>query len=72
MPYDADNIDHVCTDCGRVVSGPHKDETVQKSDRKMIGVVFTLWVGSVLLCGMVAPVVGVYRFLRRRQTPKGS
>lgn len=28
MPYDASNIDHVCADCGRVVSGPHKDETV--------------------------------------------
>lgn len=30
MPYDASNIDHVCTDCGKVVNGPHTGEHLER------------------------------------------
>ena len=36
MPYDANNIDNICTDCGRVVSGPHKDEIVRQDQRQVV------------------------------------
>lgn len=34
QPPQAENIDYVCSSCGKVTAGPHKDETVPDPTNK--------------------------------------
>lgn len=37
QPPREEDIDHVCSNCGRVVSGPHAGETVHSEDVHVLG-----------------------------------